>query len=204
MSPRSRGRPPGRGRSKTAQRREPGRNRPPGIARGLGDELMRSEPQAAEEWWFDDPDPAERRSWVVPPAHGRFRDLDLERLDPAKEAELGFLIEASHPELQEGLDSDEDMIADGEPFSPRLHIAMHTIVANQLLADDPPATWQTVQRLVGLGYDWHNVMHMIASVLTDDIHRALTSNRPADPGDYSRRLGELPGDWPSPRALGQR
>jgi len=24
-----------------------------------------------------------------------------------------------------------------------------------------PEMWQTVQRLAGLGYDWHNVMHMI-------------------------------------------
>ena len=37
---------------------------------------------------------------------------------------------------------------------------MHQIVANQLLADDPPETWQTVQRLDGLGYDWHTIMHM--------------------------------------------
>jgi hypothetical protein len=32
-------------------------------------------------------------------------------------------------------------------------MAMHQVVANQLLADDPPETWQTVQRLAGLGYD---------------------------------------------------
>ena len=30
---------------------------------------------------------------------------------------------------------------------------MHQIVANQLLAYDPPGTWHTVQRLDGLGYD---------------------------------------------------
>ena len=38
---------------------------------------------------------------------------------------------------------------------------MHQVVVDQLLADDPPETWQTVQRLVGLGYDWRNIMHMI-------------------------------------------
>jgi hypothetical protein len=45
----------------------------------------------------------------------------------------------------------EEMIAEGEPFSPRLHVAMHHVVASQLLADDPPEAWQTVQRLAGLG-----------------------------------------------------
>jgi hypothetical protein len=47
--------------------------------------------------------------------------------------------------------------------NPRLHLAMHQVVANQLLAGDPPETWRTVQHLAGLGYDWHNIMHMIAS-----------------------------------------
>jgi hypothetical protein len=60
--------------------------------------------------------------------------------------------------------------------------------------DDPPATWQTVQRLAGLGYDWHNVMHMIAAVVGEDLHRAMTEARRFDPDDYARRLHRLPGD----------
>jgi hypothetical protein len=61
---------------------------------------------------------------------------------------------------------------------------------------------KTVQRLAALGYDWHNVMHMIAALVSEDIHRALTEQQPFDPGDYARRLASLPGDWPSPQALG--
>ena len=68
----------------------------------------------------------------------------------------------SHPEFAEALQGDEDVIIDGEPVNPRLHVAMHQVAANQLTADDPPETWQTVQRLAGRGYDWHNIMHMIA------------------------------------------
>ena len=79
---------------------------------------------------------------------------------------------------------------------------MHQVVASQLLADDPPETWQAVQRLAGLGYDWHNVMHMIAAVVSNDVYQAVTEQRPFDPGDYARRLNELPGDWPPPEALG--
>ena len=151
----------------------------------------------AGECWFDEPAPGDRRSWVVPPGHGSYRGLDLELLDPAEEAELIFLIEAIHP-VADALDGDDEVIAGGESFSPRLHIAMHQIVANQLLAGDPPKTWQTVQRLAAVGYDWHNVMHMIAAVVGDDVYHALKDDRPFDPGDYIRRLHELPGDWPPP------
>ena len=66
------------------------------------------------------------------------------------------------------------------------------------LAGDPPETWQTVQRLAALGYDWHNIMHMIAAVVSDDVYHVLKEDRRFDPADYTRRLHELPGDWPPP------
>ncbi len=195
MSPRSRGRPPGRGRRRQPERR-PARNRGappprPGIEPGLTAE-------ETTDCWFDEPAPGDRQSWAVPPGHGAYRGLDLELLNPADEDGLTFLIEAIHPELADALRSDDEVIARGEPFSPKLHIAMHQIVANQLLAGDPPETWQTVQRLATLGYDWHNVMHMIAAMVSDDVYHALKEDRPFDPGDYIRRLHELPGDWPQP------
>ncbi len=141
----------------------------------------------ATDCWFDEPDPADRRSWAIPPGHGTYQGLDLELLDPADEDELTFLIEAQHTEFEDALRSDEEMIIDGEPFSPRLHIAMHQVVASQLLADDPPGTW---------------LMHMIAAVVSDDLYRAVQEHRQFDPGDYARRLNELPGDWPPPQAPG--
>jgi len=79
---------------------------------------------------------------------------------------------------------------------------MHHVVASQLLADDPPEAWQTVQRLAGLGYDWHNIMHMIAAVVSDDFHHAIKEHWPFDPGGYAWRLSELPSGWPPPQALG--
>jgi hypothetical protein len=81
---------------------------------------------------------------------------------------------------------------------------LHGVVANQLLTDDPPETWQTVQRLAGLGYDWHNVMHMIMELVTEDIYRTMAEKRPFDRADYIRRLNALPGDWPPPEELGPR
>ena len=148
--------------------------------------------------WFDEPRPGDRRSWAVPPAHGTYQGLDLELLDPGEEDERALLIEARHGEFADALQGDDDVMLDGEPVNPRLHVAMHQVVANQLLADDPPETWQTVQRLAGLGYDWHNIMHMIAALVTEDVYWALKEHRQPDPAVYARRLGELPGDWPPP------
>lgn len=78
---------------------------------------------------------------------------------------------------------------------------MHQSVARQLLDDDPPETWRTVQRLAGLGYDWHNIMHMIAALITENVWRAQAEKKPFDPADYARRLDALPGDWPPPESL---
>lgn len=187
MSPRSRGRPPHRGRAR----------QPPGRL-AAGRDGQRRLDTRTRNYWFDEPGPADRRSWAVPPGHGIYQGLDLGLLDPGNEDDRTFLIEAQHPEFADALRSDADVIVDGEPVNPRLHVAMHQVVANQLLACDPPETWQTVQRLAGLGYDWHNVMHMIASLVTEDVYRALNEHRQADPASYARRLNGLPGDWPPP------
>jgi hypothetical protein len=70
-------------------------------------------------------------------------------LDPGNEDECRFLIEAQHPAFAAALRGDEDVMVGGEPVNPRLHVAMHQVVANQLLADDPPETWQTVSAWPG-------------------------------------------------------
>lgn len=154
--------------------------------------------------WFDEPSAADRRSWVMPQGHGFYHSLDLEKLDPGDEPSLTILIQAHHPELDDALRRGEEVLIGGEPFSPRLHVAVHQVIANQLLADDPPEAWRTVQRLAGLGYDWHNVMHMLSAAAGDDLVRAAAGHEPFDPAGYAGRLDGLPGDWPSPEDLGLR
>jgi hypothetical protein len=135
----------------------------------------------------------------MPFGHGNYQGLDLELLDPANEDERICLIEALHPELEDALLSDEEPVAGGEPFNPRLHITLHQVVAAQLLVGNLPETWQTGQRLPALGYNWHNIMHMIARPVSDDINQAMAEHKPFDPAGYPRRLNELPGGWPPPR-----
>ena len=116
-----------------------------------------------------------------------------------------LLIEAQHPEMADALRTgDEIGFIGGEPINPRLHLAMHQIVANQLLADDPSETWLTVHRLAHRGYDWHNIMHMIASLVTEDVYSGpQRSTGQPDPAAYARRLNGLPGDWPPPEPAPQ-
>ena len=59
----------------------------------------------------------------MPPGHGTYHGLDLERLDPDDEDERTFLLEAQHLEMQEALERHEEMTGvDGEPVNPRLHV----------------------------------------------------------------------------------
>ena len=195
MSPKSRGRPPGRGRSRKAGRRPAsGRRSITGVTAWA---------EETTDCWFDEPIPGDRRSWAVPPGHGTYHGLELERLDPDDEAERTFLLEAQHLEWEEALEAHEEVITDsGETVNPTLHVALHGLIANQLLNDDPPETWQTVQRLAGLGYDWHNVMHMVIGPVSAFLQQAMTG-RPFDRDVYRQQLNELPGDWPPPEEIGR-
>lgn len=200
MSPKSRGRPPGRGRSgRSASGRRPARTVPPteGTSGWQGDEIT--------DCRFDEPVPGDRRSWAVPLGHGTYQGLDLELLHPDDEDELTLLLEAQHLDMEEALERGEKIItSDGEPMNPRLHVTLHVVVANQLLANDPLETWQTVQRLAGLGYGWHDVMHLIMGPVSEAVYQTMAVNRPFDRANYVRRLAELPGDWPPPKELGLR
>ena len=195
MSPKSRGRPPGRGRSRKAGRRPASGRRPVTGVTAWAEETT--------DCWFDEPIPGDRRSWAVPPGHGTYHGLELERLDPDDEAERTFLLEAQHLEWEEALEAHEEVITDsGETVNPTLHVALHGLIANQLLNDDPPETWQTVQRLAGLGYDWHNVMHMVMGPVSSFLQQAMTG-LPFDRDVYRQQLNELPGDWPPPEEIGR-
>lgn len=128
----------------------------------------------------------------MPPAVGVLDDLDLRLLDPGDEDQRRLLIVAEHPELQAALDADVDHVTvDSGTFNPRMHIAMHEVVANQLWDDNPPEMWMTAQRLAALGYNRHDVLHMLANVVTRDIFQALRG-QPASHERTVRALQQLP------------
>jgi len=137
----------------------------------------------------------------MPPARGTYDEIDLSFLDPSDPDDRHILIEAEHPELHAALQADLDEIdgGGGEPMSPRLHITMHEIVANQLWDDDPPEAWETAQRLLAAGYDRHEVLHMLGSVAAGEIYEAMSKRRPADLPRMRAAFAALPESWENDR-----
>jgi hypothetical protein len=118
----------------------------------------------------------------------------LEELtDPDVRAEA---IAADHPELEQALREDLDEVTiDGQPVSIRLHLAMHEIVAKQLVDNDPPEVFQTANRLLAAGYDRHETLHMLAAPLARQIHATLTDGAACDRQQHLAALAALPGSW---------
>ncbi len=104
---------------------------------------------------------------IRPGAVGRHR---LGALPPADEDDRRLLIPGGAPELPQAIDRDVDEVGiGGKPVSPRLHLSMHKIVAKQLWDDEPPQTRQTARRLLALGYERHDVPHMLGSVVAGEV-----------------------------------
>lgn len=138
----------------------------------------------------------ERRRFAVPPTTGEYLEIDLALLDPADPDERRILIEAEHPELHAALESDRHEIhRGGETINPTLHIEMHEVVANQLWDDNPPEVWRTAKRLLAAGYERHEVLHMLASVVANDVFDILKTETPHDPEKTRAALDVLPGSW---------
>lgn len=132
----------------------------------------------------------ERRMFAMPYFGTRVGDEDYPQLNPADEDERRLLIEGEHPEYHEALN---DPSFDGEVrgVDPRLHVAVHEIVAAQLWADDPPEVWQAVRRLRDHGYERHEILHQVGEVAVSQLHGALADRREVDVGAYRAELARL-------------
>jgi hypothetical protein len=105
-------------------------------------------------------------------------------------------IRADHPELDRALrDGKDELIVDGEPMSIRLHLTMHQVLANQLADDDPPEVYLTAQRLLASGYDRHEVLHMLAAPMAEQIYATLHHGEGYDRDRHLAGLAALPGPW---------
>lgn len=136
------------------------------------------------------PDLAERLAFLFPEAD--LSDVDLSDPDALADLDdehtrLGF-IEAEHPRTG---DLEED-----ERF--RLHTSLHLIVANQVLTDDPPQAWPTLQRIVAKGYTRHEALHMVATGMSEALFHAM-QGRPQPPEVYLNYLAGLPGQATRPK-----
>jgi hypothetical protein len=124
----------------------------------------------------DAQDALDRRMFAMPYFGTRVGVEDFPRLDPGDPDERWLLIEGEHPEYHAAL-TDPGFEGEIDGVNPRLHIAIHEVVANQLWEDDPPEAWRAAKRLRDAGVDRHDILHQLGSVVTTHLHGALT-NRP--------------------------
>jgi hypothetical protein len=149
-------------------------------------------------------DAIDRRLFAMPFFGTRIGDEDFPQLDPGDPDERRLLIEGEHPEYHAAiLDPAFDGEVDG--VNPRLHLAIHEVVANQLWDDDPPQAWRAAERLRDAGVDRHEILHQLGGVVATHLHGALTGSRPVDVAAYERALealGQPPPRGPAKRAGG--
>lgn len=136
----------------------------------------------------------ERRRFIADPDVLGELGVEIDQLaDPDMRS---FVIRAEHPEFAQALqDGDDAVDLGGGPMNPRLHLAMHEIVATQLWDDSPPEVWDTAVRLLEAGYERHEVLHMLAGPVVDQVWGALHDERAYDRERHLAALRALPGSW---------
>ena len=133
----------------------------------------------------------DRRRFVADPDVLAALDLKFEQLsDPDVRS---VVIRHEHPEFEQALKEDRRQIegSDG-PMNPRLHLTLHEIVATQLWDDSPPEVWDTAVRLLDAGYERHEILHMLARPVSDQVWEALHDERPYDHERHVAALHALP------------
>jgi hypothetical protein len=138
----------------------------------------------------DAQDALDRRMFAMPYFGTRIGEEDYPRLDPGDPDERRLLIEGEHPEYHAAL---ADPAFDGEidGVNPRLHIAIHEVVANQLWENDPAEAWRAAKRLHDAGMDRHDILHQLGSVVATHLHGALTGAQAVHPAGYRQALNAL-------------
>jgi hypothetical protein len=117
-------------------------------------------------------------------------------LDPEDRDERAMLIRLAHPDLDEAIEAGlQEVDVGGHPMNPRLHLTIHEMVVPQVIDDDPPEAFATLQRLVDSGRDRHEALHMLASAVSAQLWAAMHEQRPYDRAEHVRALEALPGSW---------
>ena len=107
-----------------------------------------------------------------------------------------MLIRLAHPELDDAVHEGRGtVVVGGEEMNPRLHFTIHEIVASQIIDNDPPEAFATLQRLLAAGRDHHEVLHMLGYVVSAQVWGALHERREYDRAEHLHALNALPGSF---------
>ena len=76
----------------------------------------------------------------------------------------------------------------GATFNPFLHISIHKMIEDQLLADSPVETALFCEAMEGKGFPRHEVIHFIIMILLHVMYASASGKRPFDAARYKRLL----------------
>jgi hypothetical protein len=122
-----------------------------------------------------------RRLFAFPLLRGTYRGINLSKLSPSIPADRRTLLAADHDDAV-GQHADAAYRVSSE------HLDRHIALADRLWRADPPELWEAAQRLLDLGEDRHEVLHLLIDTISSagpreaDIAAALASLPPEEPG----------------------
>jgi hypothetical protein len=110
--------------------------------------------------------------------------------EPLTEDEAYEIALNDHPDLREQLDNDtlpdELVDDDGNVWSPRSHLAIHTVIERQIANDEPRGIAQIARRLAESGVDHHEIRHLMGVPLTEQIWNVTHEGVEFDERQYMR------------------
>ena len=129
-----------------------------------------------------------RRVFAFPLLRGSYRGTDLAKLGPSVAADRRTLLAADHDDagLQHAAGGLQHAEAAYRVSSE--HLDGHIMLADRLWRGDPPELWEAAQRLLDLGEDRHDVLHLLIETIRSagpreaDVAAALASLPPEEPG----------------------
>ena len=122
-----------------------------------------------------------RRVFAFPLLRGSYRGINLTTMNPARAADRRTLLAADH-------DDAGSHHASGEWEAGSEHMDRHVALADRLWRGDPPELWEAAQRLLDLGEDRHEVLHILIETVRSagpresDIAAALADLPPEERG----------------------
>ncbi|GAA2859202.1 hypothetical protein GCM10010517_17720 [Streptosporangium fragile] len=93
-----------------------------------------------------------RRVFAFPFLEGTHGEIKLDLLNPADDTDRRILLGIDHGHEFNRPDYDE-------------HLAWHEEIAGRLWEGDPPQLWEAAQRLLDLGHDRHDVLHVLIEII---------------------------------------
>ncbi|MFB9252302.1 hypothetical protein ACFFWE_29055 [Sphaerisporangium melleum] len=92
-----------------------------------------------------------RRAFAFPFLEGAHGEVDLSRMRPSEDADRRVLLEIDHAAERDRPDFTE-------------HLAWHEEIAKRLWDGEPEQLWEAAQRLLDLGHDRHDVLHVLMEI----------------------------------------